>query len=294
MATFTAAPANWTNASSDANFRAWGDYVSTQLAAMGLVQTADTGQIDWATVTNPGAINTYSGYEIWRFADSLQATAPVYIKIQYGEGSAVDGPGMRFQFGTGSDGAGNLTGTTSSNLDAETTSVTTACTVVGSGSTSRFAIAGGFNTGRGLCFSFERMKDAAGADTIEGVMFTAHGSGNTSATANVQVCALWNSSVGDYGSTQTNLIALFPTGSTMKTVTQTMVSPCLHFKGVWANPQLGVVGYYTADFTPGNTFVAYMYGATHTYYALPDTCWATGAAFQGPGGGTEAVAIRYE
>ena len=291
----SATPANFTN-SSDANFRAWGSYISAQMAAVGLVQTSDTGQINWATVTTPAGINTYQGYEIWRFADALQATAPVYYKIQYGEGSAVDGPGVRVQFGSGSDGAGNLTGNLSTAYDAEGNTNAAACIVKGSGDTNRFAFAGGFLAASvlGLCFSFERMKDASGNDTVEGVMWCAHSSGVASSTSAVCQSALWNSAVGNYGLVEDDLMALFPSGTTMKTATLQMVQPIFHNKGVYTNPQLGLVGIYTNDIAANSTFVANMYGVSHTYYALPDTCFATGAAFQGPGGGTETVGIRYE
>lgn len=295
MASFTATPSNFTN-SSDANFRAWGSYLSARLAAVGLVQTGDTGQINWTTVLTPAGINTYQGYEVWRFNDTLQATSPVYIKIQYGEGSAVDGPGIRVQFGSGSDGAGNLTGNVSTARDAEGNAQAAACIVVGSGSSSRFCFAGGFlaASGLGLCFGFERMKDATGADTAEGVMWCAHSTGNVSSTASVNQSTLWNSAVGDYGLVEDDLMGLFPSGTTMKTVTQQMVQPLFHNKGVYTNPQLNFVGIYTNDTPATNTIAAYMYGVSHQYYVLPDTAFATGAGFQGPGGGTETVAIRYE
>lgn len=295
MASFTATPANFTN-SSDANFRAWGSYLSARFAAVGLVQTADTGQINWTTVLTPAGINTYQGYEIWRFNDALQASSPVYFKIQYGEGSAVDGPGIRVQFGSGSDGAGNLTGNLSTARDAEGNASAVACIVVGSGDTSRFCFAGGFlaASGLGLCFGFERMKDATGADTVEGVMWCAHSTGNASSTSAVNQSALWNSAVGDYGLVEDDLMGLFPSGTTMKTVTQQMVQPLFHNKGVYTNPQLNFVGIYTNDTAANSTFSAYMYGVSRTYYVLPDTAFATGAGFQGPGGGTETVAIRYE
>lgn len=295
MAAFTSTPANFTN-SSDANFRVWGLNISTQMTTSGMPLTTDTGQINWTTVLTPTGVSTYSGYEIRRFADSLQATSPVYFKIDYGEGANVDGPAVRVQFGTGSNGTGTLTGTVSTARIAQTLTNAVACIVVGGGSTNRFSFAGGFlaATVRGLCFSFERMKDATGADTSEGVMWSAHSTGNVSSTTAVQQCTLWNSALGDYGLVEDDFLAVFPSGTTMKTATQTMVQPCFHNKGVYTNPQLGVVGYYTNDIAANGTFVAYMYGATHTYYALPDTCWATGAAFQGPGGGTESVGLRYE
>lgn len=295
MASFTSTPANFTN-SSDANFRVWGLNISTQMTAAGLVLTADTGQINWTTVTAPAGVSTYSGYEIRRFSDALQATYPVYFKIEYGEGSNVDGPAVRVRFGTGSDGVGNITGNVSTPRIAQCLTSAVAVIVVGGGSTNRFSFAGGFLAASvvGLCFSFERMKDATGADSSEGVMWCAKSLATASSTSTIQQSTLWSPTLGDYGLVEDDLMALFPSGSTMKTTTQTMVQPCFHNKGVYTNPQLGVVGYYTADITPNGTFVAYMYGGTHTYYALPDTCWATGAGFQGPGGGVEAVGIRYE
>jgi hypothetical protein len=69
--------------SDDATFRVWGSGLAAQIAAMGLVQTSDTGQINWATVTRP-AIGALAGYEMWRFNDALQATKPVFIRLDYG------------------------------------------------------------------------------------------------------------------------------------------------------------------------------------------------------------------
>lgn len=107
---------SWTTTllhTSDSQFRDWGSELSTRLGSIGLTQTTDTGQIDWITVTRPGT-NTDAGYEIWRFNDTLQATAPIFIKLYYGTGGTANGPRLRFQIGTGSDGAGALTGTTTS------------------------------------------------------------------------------------------------------------------------------------------------------------------------------------
>jgi hypothetical protein len=91
----------------DANFRAWGSDLSAAFAEVGLVQTADTGQIDWATVTRPG-ISTAAGYEIWRYTDST-----VFMKIEYGTGTGAVTPGVWLTVGTGSNGSGTLTGTVS-------------------------------------------------------------------------------------------------------------------------------------------------------------------------------------
>lgn len=92
----------------DAAFRAWGSGISALLAAAGLVQTADTGQINWATVTRPTLANTSQGYEIWRFPDALQATRPIFLKIEYGSGTNSGVPQMWVTVGTATDGAGTL------------------------------------------------------------------------------------------------------------------------------------------------------------------------------------------
>lgn len=98
------------NASS-ATFQAWITEMTTQLTAVGLTQTADTGQINPATVALPGTSPTVAGYQIWRFNDTLQATSPIFIKIEYGTGATVASPGIIISTGQGSNGSGTLTGT---------------------------------------------------------------------------------------------------------------------------------------------------------------------------------------
>lgn len=90
-------------------FRAWSQVLHDGLIAVGLVQTADTGQINLTTVALPGA-PSYAGYEIYRFADTLQATKPVFIKIEYGVPSSAVGGVFRVSVGTATNGAGTLTG----------------------------------------------------------------------------------------------------------------------------------------------------------------------------------------
>lgn len=99
--------ASWStglNHTSDAGFRAWGAELAAKFAAVGMVQTADTGQINWTTVTRPST-NTAAGYEIWRLSGSA-----LYFKIEYGTGSSANNPSFWFTAGTGSNGSGTLTG----------------------------------------------------------------------------------------------------------------------------------------------------------------------------------------
>lgn len=93
---------------STANLRLWAKEVSDALAAAGLVLHTDTGQIDFTTVTWTAA-NTVSGYQIWKFSDALQATKPIYIKLEYGTNNS-NGPQMWITVGIGTNGAGLITG----------------------------------------------------------------------------------------------------------------------------------------------------------------------------------------
>ncbi len=106
----TAAWSSSCEQSSDAQFRAWGSELATQLLAIGLVQAADTGQINWTTVTRPAA-NTDGGYEIFYLNDSMHATAPIYLKFYYGSGTTNARPRVRVEIGTGTNGSGTITGT---------------------------------------------------------------------------------------------------------------------------------------------------------------------------------------
>jgi hypothetical protein len=97
---------------SDAAFRVLGLLVSNALEAIGLTKTADTGQIDWATVTKSASTATMSGYEIRAFpSGTLQTDNPLLVKISYGTSSASATVfGFTIQIGHTTDGAGNFTG----------------------------------------------------------------------------------------------------------------------------------------------------------------------------------------
>ena len=93
---------------SDAAFRTWVAEIITQLAAVGLTQTADTGQINTSTVTR-AASSTAAGYTIWRFSDTLQSTSPIFLKLEFGSWSGGNTyPQMWVSISTGTNGAGTL------------------------------------------------------------------------------------------------------------------------------------------------------------------------------------------
>jgi hypothetical protein len=108
---------------SDAAFREWGKAISDALAACGAVRTAEPGQIDWATAVKPAGTSGSAGYEFYRFDDPLQATRPVFIKLEYGTGSgSATVPGMWVTVGDTPNGSGGFSGASVSNRIAVNTS----------------------------------------------------------------------------------------------------------------------------------------------------------------------------
>lgn len=95
--------------SSDANFRGWGKAISDQMATSWT--QSDTGNIDWTTVTAAAGTNTAQGYEIWRSNDAAGSITQLYVKLEYGSGSAANNPSVWLTVGWGSNGSGTLTGT---------------------------------------------------------------------------------------------------------------------------------------------------------------------------------------
>lgn len=163
-------------------FRAWGTTVNSLFSAVGLVQTSDTGQIVWASATKATSGSQNQGYEIWRFNDSLQATAPIFFKVEYYTGTNASGNNeeLRVTTGTGSNGAGTITGVTSSQTHtgnygsstagSQTNQVLRACFSSGS----FVAIADGDASIAANCpfaFVISRTIDSTGASTGEGMYF---------------------------------------------------------------------------------------------------------------------------
>ena len=167
LTTFSAAMTNAT----DAQFRAWGKGISDSLQAVGIVKTADSGQINWTTVAAPTAINTQMGYEIYRFNDTLQSTAPVFIKLAFGSGANINYPTLWISVGTGSNGSGTLTGEILPEQQSYAYSSATATTHYVSGSSSSFVIATqGTSSSYQIILTVERTHNSSGSDTSNGVM----------------------------------------------------------------------------------------------------------------------------
>jgi len=156
-----------------ASWRAWCQNLHTAIAAMGWVQTADTGQVNLATVARPGA-GGYTAPEIWKSDDALSVTHPIYLKVEYGN---QPGPAIRIQLGLqGTNGAGGLVGVSVSVANALSPSVTINASTFrnhyASGDGGRFLWYGPYSPSASgsVTFLIERTKDSQGAPTTDGVV----------------------------------------------------------------------------------------------------------------------------
>lgn len=175
--------------SNDATWRAYAQFIHDILDDAGFVQTTDTGQADLGSMTMPSAgVGNATAYEIWRFDDALQATSPIFFKIQFGC-STSNRMTLWITIGKGSDGAGDITDVI----------ITQQQVGMGQGSASNSVSVGSGKDGAWiniLChayistssqysnawfgFSFERSKNSDGDDTADGLLVYFFSYGSTS------------------------------------------------------------------------------------------------------------------
>ncbi len=158
-----------------AGLRLFWQIIKTQLLAGGWVQTSDTGQIDWTTVTLP-AVNTLIGYEIFRTNDAGGSLANFYVKFEYWTNAgSTDRPRIKVQFGWGSNGTGTLTGILSTQVELNANTITSAslqnCNLAAGAGWFCFHI-GQSAANFGYVISVERLKDANRNDTNNIYIFT--------------------------------------------------------------------------------------------------------------------------
>jgi hypothetical protein len=280
----------------DATFRLWGKFISDSLTSAGIVLTGDTGQINWATVTTPAAANTKQGYEIRRFADALQATKPVFFKLSFGSGAAAGRPAIWITIGTGSDGAGNITGVLVAETQYATVGVNAATDYkhVFSGDTDRFAVAMGYTPANGsqqaLFMSIERTKDSTNANNSDGLL--------------VSICtpsgfAVYRFQVipftGAIPANETKGNSLIPlSDSTLDGVNVGVFEPTFFNFGKYVNPGLNWLGYRTNEIAAESIITIDVDGTNHSYFVLGTALAAFWGNFFISDRNSNAVLMRYE
>lgn len=259
----------------DAEFRLWGSQIRDQLLAAGLTKTADTGQIDWTTATRP-AVNVSAGYEIWRFNDALHATAPIFFKIEYGTSSAgATVPHLWLTVGSGSNGAGTITGITMSRRDASRGLAPSAA--VNQSYACYSTAAGGFffagwngsataTPFTAFAFGIWRSCDDSGVPNGDG--YSVYYLNSAQFTA-----IMWSVVNNVLTSPSTTFYTFNPGGANvLATAFGADINVFKHFMAVpRMRPILGMLMYNNPEIGKGTTFSLATFGATvHTFMALGD------------------------
>lgn len=272
------------NNGTNAQFRAWGSAISAAFAAGGLVQTADTGQINWTTVTAPVAINTSQGYEIWRSNDATGSLNNWYVKIEYGSGAAAANPSIWLTLGWSSDGAGSINSTNAcarTQIATGGTSVASECNFgVGTGYIS-VCLWGNTGSTDYLIFSIERTRNTLGA--VQDEVFV-YGGGSGGAVSINQV-------IPRTGNVPASVTTAGHGWRTIPVAAATYlgnkaVGTLAPQKGSWLMESLNLLAGNSTDFLQQTQFTMTVYGGTHTYIVVGISTTL--------GLGSTRLLIRYE
>jgi hypothetical protein len=259
--------------STAALFRAWTQFIhDTLITTGGWVDPGDTGQMDFATVTYPNTVNTKAGYRIYRMNDALQATAPVFIRLDFGGGNAGSGanPGIWVTIGQGSDGAGTIQkirfngGAVVSPPTMMTgVAATGAHNNYGSADSGRAQFGLFVNTtsaGRAMVFSIERTKDINGDDTADGLIFMYSTGGSNVDRSRVVLLSDNAQPFEEPG------IAYVLSGANPSSFGGDIgVAIPIPFVGVAWPPGVGLLVCRTSDYANESQITMNIYGVSHTY-----------------------------
>lgn len=258
--------------SDDATFRTWGSSVAASLQAAALTKTSDTGQIDWTTVTRPTTANTFGGYEIYKFTtDTKLADLGCYIKLEYGVGSATTRAALAVTVGTGTDGAGTLTGqvttrTAFTPADSPFGSTPTYC----SGGDGRVAAifntsAGGSTAGGNFLLVVERTRNSEGSLTADGIMVFASG-GTSGSNYSSLFAYITSSTVTELANNRIGSFLQDRTGNYLDSFTLSTVHAVNRNQLI--NPFVGIVLYYHSDLVRLQPISVSLYGTARNYLPI--------------------------
>jgi hypothetical protein len=296
---------SWTsnlNNTDDATFQAFAQGMSDMFNAL-LTKTADTGQIALPIVAARPAAAGFAGYEVFRFNDDLQATAPIFLKVEYGQGSTLGWPAVAITVGSGSNGAGTITGIKDARRIIQGASAGTATVLyehaaaagVGPGGDGYFWFSLGIlaTAGFNLVFGLERMRNADGSAKNTGWLQygAAFVSGNTS-NPFFSTCPFAQTSVS-----AGSFPVLFPETTEFVSVGGDVpLLPLEPFYGRRQPPMLGMAAVRDLDAGNGTVIETTLLGASRLFRKIT-TSGSNGAASFGRVGGTspvKALAGRWE
>jgi hypothetical protein len=289
----------------DAKFIAIVQFVEDTLVGGGWVVTGDTLQTLPSAMVHPTVANSKKGYRIYRMNDALQATAPVFVRFDFGSAPTLTVFAYWITIGTGSDGFGNITGIVH-NGGARLQGVSTNNTggaftgnSYGSAAPNRFSISM-FALPQGASyvqtFMLERSKDFSGNDTSDGLIFIwqDYATGSLPGPSHIKYLILAG---GTQPNEDTGLNYNLSTNNPTETWIPGDVQAALPFpfKGVAQQPGMNMVIIAVNDCSAEGNFTINLYGRVVAYQQLN-----TVTVYKGLSGAIGVqdingrVAIRYD
>jgi hypothetical protein len=254
-----------------ANFKDWGQAVNTALTAFGWTQTADTGQVNWTTISSVPTSGNYVT-ELWQPGDG---GTPFYIRIDYGN-NAGNQPAMRFQGGTSTTGTGALSGFTTT-LIQMASAVNTGSTLYNclfSGDSSSFNIMMWRDaSAANFVLSVDRARTSAGATTNAYFSILSFRATNVSGAAGTCQSVVFGIGVApQLSSLATGSLPTLATGTSWAGVNQSMFFngnygfiPVFPYVGYFDVPSLALGQLDQLDFSELSVLSLTILGSVHTY-----------------------------
>lgn len=271
------------------NFKQWAQAISTAFSTFGWLQSADTGQVNWSSISGVPGTNSYV-YEIWQPNDGL---ANYYVKVEYGNVGGSNCPAARLSLGTVTNGAGTLSGlsfgpvgvcntqwTGSAPFTPPSTTVQYECNF--SGTAGRIGVMMWRNTtatNGNWMFAIERSLNSSGAYT--GTYVTLYVGGQSLPANNNQPSVFGqrtlhlttgpgpnssnNSTAGTNGSNGGLIVRGWCGGTTSSFNNSIPIDFAVPNVGYYDYPGTVVGCGYGADIVEGVPFSATVYGVAHTY-----------------------------
>lgn len=285
--------------STDARFRNICTFIDVGLrTTSGWTKTTCTGEADPTTIAHPTVANTKQGFRVYAMADSLQATAPIYMRVDWGSGGAAATFAMWVTLGTGvNTGTGAITGVAFGPIQfGGNTNSTGAVKSYGSGSTNRFCIALFTTTSNvgWMCFGVERTKNSNGVDTSDGLLILGQSTTGGGGVADFSQYANFVS-LGSQPAQETAWTYVLSHVNPSTFSSNVGVSLVIQFAGAAVQPGMNFIVTRSSDFAAGATVTVTVYGASRTYQHL-DVC-AQAKANAGssvPGDTAGRICIRYD
>lgn len=258
----------------DAHFQAWATFIEDTLVTTGgWVRSTETGETAPGSLVHPTVANTKKGFRVYKMNDALQSTNPVFMRIDYGSGAAANVPGIWLTIGTGSDGAGTITGIVWNGGASSTPNIGNGSSVssltnnsYGSADTNRATIAlfTQANANYPLIFGIERTKDATGADTGDGLLLAYNALSTTLNTSRFIILT-----PGSQPTAETGLSYILSRQNPSETFGADIGCGILiHFKGIAQQPGTNWMLVNSSDVSAEGQFTMTLYGNTRTYQHL--------------------------